>query len=71
MGTNCYLVWSSDKTAVIIDPGDEGTEIAQRINELQLKPLAILLTHGHFDHMLGVMDLKLIFDEVPIARPSR
>lgn len=62
MQTNCYLVWSDDKTAVIIDPGDEGTEIAQRINELKIKPMAILLTHGHFDHMLGVIDLKLIFN---------
>ena len=66
MGTNCYLVWSNDKTAVIIDPGDEGVEIAQTINELGLKPIAILLTHGHFDHILGVLDLQLIF-KVPVA----
>ena len=66
MGTNCYLVWSTDKTAVIIDPGDEGVEIAQTINELCLKPMAILLTHGHFDHILGVLDLQLIF-KIPVA----
>jgi len=65
MGTNCYLVWSPDRTVIIIDPGDEGTEIAQRINELGLKPKAILLTHGHFDHTLGVIDLKLIF-KIPV-----
>ena len=47
LATNCYLLWSTDKSAVIIDPGDEGTEIAQVINELQLKPMMILLTHGH------------------------
>lgn len=66
MGTNCYLVYSQDKTAVIIDPGDEGVEIAQTINELGLKPMAILLTHGHFDHILGVLDLQLIF-KIPVA----
>jgi glyoxylase-like metal-dependent hydrolase (beta-lactamase superfamily II) len=65
LGTNCYLAWTGDKTAVIIDPGDEGTEIAQRINELQLKPTVILLTHGHFDHVLGAIDLKLIF-KIPV-----
>jgi glyoxylase-like metal-dependent hydrolase (beta-lactamase superfamily II) len=65
MGTNCYLVWTEDKTVVIIDPGDEGTEIAQRINELGLKPKAILLTHGHFDHVMGALDLKLIFN-IPV-----
>lgn len=66
LATNCYLLWSTDKSAVIIDPGDEGTEIAQVINELQLKPMMILLTHGHFDHILGVIDLQLIY-KIPIA----
>ena len=60
MGTNCYLVWAEDKTAIIIDPGDEGVEIAQIVDQMGLKPMAILLTHGHFDHILGVLDLQLI-----------
>ncbi len=66
MGTNCYIVWSIDKTAVIIDPGDEGVEIAQIVAELGLTPMAILLTHGHFDHVLGVLDLQLIYN-IPVA----
>ena len=66
LGTNCYLLYSPDKTAVIIDPGDEGVEIAQMINEMGLKPSAILLTHGHFDHILGVLDLQLIYN-IPVA----
>lgn len=66
MMTNCYLLWSENKSCVVIDPGDEGTEIAQVINELQLKPMMILLTHGHFDHILGVIDLQLIYN-IPIA----
>ena len=70
MGTNCYLVWNIDKTTVIIDPGDEGTEIAQRVNELGLKPMAILLTHGHFDHVLGALDLKLIFN-IPVMMDQK
>jgi len=66
MGTNCYVVWDSNKSAVIIDPGDEGVEIAQIVAELGLKPMMILLTHGHFDHILGVLDLQLIF-KIPVA----
>jgi len=66
METNCYLVWSEDKSCIIIDPGDEGVEIAQEINRLGLKPMMILLTHGHFDHILGVIDLQLIYN-IPIA----
>ena len=66
LGTNCYLVWAPDKTAVIIDPGDEGVEIAQIVAEMGLKPMMILLTHGHFDHILGILDLQLIF-KIPVA----
>lgn len=63
MGTNCYLVWDENtKEAVIIDPGDEGVEIAQEINYLQLVLKYILLTHGHSDHWQGAKDLRMIFN---------
>lgn len=61
--TNCYIVWD-DKTqeAIIIDPADEGDLISQRILELQLDPKYIVLTHAHFDHVLGLLEVKLNFD---------
>ena len=58
--TNCYLVW--DKTTgegVIIDPGDDAEYILNRVRDLEIKPLFILATHGHFDHVLAVLELKL------------
>jgi hydroxyacylglutathione hydrolase len=65
--TNCYLVWEEkSKSAAIIDPAEEGAEIAQIIQEKKLKPEVIILSHGHFDHCLGAMDLKLVF-KIPIA----
>lgn len=60
--TNCYLVW--DKTSgegVIIDPGDDAEYILNRIKDLEIKPLFILATHGHFDHVLAALELKLAF----------
>ena len=47
---NCFLVSDSEKNAVIIDPGAEAPHILEQIRAQELKPLAILLTHAHFDH---------------------
>ena len=55
VGTNCYIVYDKDtKEAVVIDPGAEEERIISFIEEEGLKPEAILLTHGHFDHILAV-----------------
>lgn len=57
VSTNCYIVNRSDSDkAVIIDPGDEADKIERVIVQNMLKPVAILLTHGHFDH-IGAMDV--------------
>jgi glyoxylase-like metal-dependent hydrolase (beta-lactamase superfamily II) len=61
--TNCYLVWdTTSKEAVIIDAADDGVLISEEIERIGLKPKYILATHGHFDHNLGVLDLKLIYN---------
>lgn len=66
MDTNCYLLWCEDtRQAVVIDPADAGESIAEEILARQLQPMAILLTHGHFDHVLGSLALQLSFD-IPI-----
>ncbi|MBS5523947.1 MAG: MBL fold metallo-hydrolase, partial [Clostridiales bacterium] len=58
VGTNCYLLINKEtKETVIFDPGDDGERIARYIEREGLKPQAILLTHGHFDHMMGVLAL--------------
>ena len=54
-GTNCYIVRDSDsKTCCIIDPGYQPQRVLDRVAELGLEVEAILLTHGHFDHVGGV-----------------
>lgn len=53
---NCYIL-EDEKTneALIIDPGSEPEKIAAIVEEKELHPLAILLTHAHFDH-IGALD---------------
>jgi len=60
---NCYLVWSKEgRSGVIIDPGDEDERIVERIDRNEVKPAAILLTHGHADHIGAVEPLKRTYD---------
>ncbi|MBQ7797369.1 MAG: MBL fold metallo-hydrolase [Lachnospiraceae bacterium] len=57
--TNCYLVYDEEtKRGVIIDPGDSANLISSKCKEFGIKPEAILLTHGHFDHILAARELK-------------
>ena len=63
LATNCYLLWEEkSKETTIIDPADDGVAISEEIEKLELKPVAIWATHGHFDHLLGALDLKLIYN---------
>lgn len=63
MAANCYLVQDAGKDELlIIDPGEDANYIAEHVTKLGGKPLAIVATHGHFDHILGVCELQLTFD---------
>jgi len=63
LSTNCYIVsCPTTGEAVIIDPADTGEVIAEELTRSGLTPTAIWLTHGHFDHVLGLLPLVLAFD---------
>ena len=56
--TNCYLVWGEDSpSCVVIDPGYEPDTVLEEAGKLGKRITAILLTHGHFDHVGGVKEL--------------
>lgn len=66
VSTNCYII-KNEKTneAVIIDPASDEQEIREMMMEHDCKPVAILLTHGHFDHILAADDLRKRF-QIPV-----
>ena len=56
--TNCYIIHDdASKTCCVIDPGYQSEDILDKLTDLGLTLEAILLTHGHFDHVGAVRDL--------------
>ena len=59
LATNCYILKNRDTgAAVVIDPGADGTYIKSELREMDARLRLILLTHGHFDHILGLNELR-------------
>ena len=57
--SNCYIVWDEKKRqGVVIDPGDDAEIILKSIDELNIEIKYILATHGHFDHVGAVAELR-------------
>lgn len=59
LGVNCYIV-GDDKTreVLVIDPGGHARQIHDAVQNLRARVVGIILTHAHFDHVMGVEALK-------------
>lgn len=63
--TNCYVLYDNDKNAVIIDPAGDADKLLTYLQENDLHPVVILLTHAHFDH-IGALDTVRDAYSIPV-----
>jgi hydroxyacylglutathione hydrolase len=71
-GTNCYVAATGPGSeCVVIDPGkDAAAGVAEVVREHRLKPVAVLVTHGHVDHMWCVAPVAGTYDATAWIHPS-
>lgn len=61
---NCYILYE-DLTALIVDPGNDFPKIMTAIEDLQVTPAAILLTHCHYDHIGALEEARTTYN-IPV-----
>lgn len=71
-GTNCYVAATGPGAeCVVIDPGKDAADgVAAIVAEHRLKPVAILVTHGHIDHMWSVAPVAGTYDATAWIHPK-
>ena len=71
-GTNCYVVATGPGSeCVVIDPGkDAASGVADVVREHRLKPVSVLVTHGHVDHMWCVAPVAGTYDATAWIHPA-
>lgn len=63
LDSNCHLLVDEENdVGVVIDPGDDADFIIQKILDERIKIEAIIATHGHYDHVLAVNEIKMAFE---------
>lgn len=67
IATNCYIVADEEKNAAVVDPGAEAARVKKILDDHQLRLRAVLLTHGHFDHIGGIKGLIEAFPDAEVV----
>ncbi|HET7628463.1 MAG TPA: MBL fold metallo-hydrolase [Bacillales bacterium] len=68
--TNAYVVTNDKRDALILDPGAESEKLFDYIERNEFNPLAVLLTHAHFDHIGALEDVRRRW-QIPVYLHSR
>lgn len=69
LSTNCYILRCGGECWVV-DPGIWPGPLVERLGVLSASPARVLITHGHFDHIAGIDELKAAFPEVRVCCPA-
>ena len=71
-GTNCYVVATGPgNECIVVDPGKDAADgVAEVVREHKLKPVSVLVTHGHIDHMWCVAPVAGSYDATAWIHPA-
>ncbi len=67
--TNCYVLRDGEtsRDCLVIDPGLDADRLIDFLEERDLNPVAVVLTHGHIDHIAGVAAMRDTFPDVKVS----
>lgn len=64
--TNCYILYDKT-TGIIVDPGADADRIIQTVKNRSISVSHIVLTHGHYDHILALPDVQAAFPDAKLC----
>jgi hydroxyacylglutathione hydrolase len=71
LDTNCFVVSDEEtREAIIIDPGDDPERLRTYIDAYGLKPAYLIFTHGHYDHVCAVRELKELYQAMIVMHEA-
>lgn len=68
LSTNCYILYDeNEKNGIIVDPGEDADRIIGTVKEIGLSVSHIVLTHGHYDHIMALHDVQEAFPDAKLC----